>query len=326
VGERIPGLPSPSRSEPESERLRLFEAVAAWLSAASEHHPIVFVIDDLHWATKPTLLLLSHLIRSDQAMSVLLLATYRDSPLDVTPEVADAVAELLRQPGVGRLRLGGLDEAGVATMIEAHASRELDDAGRTVARIIHGEMAGNPFFVREVLRHLAEKDDVARLDAEWMAGGVAKVDVPDSVREVVGRRLTRLPDKTDEILALAAVLGEHFDLDVLVQAAAESADSALQALAPAISARLVEETAIGRYRFAHALVRSTLEDALGPTRRAQLHLRAAEAHESLSGRRQGRAAVLATHYQQAGTLAPPERVIDALLEAGDEAAAALAWE
>lgn len=326
VGERIPGLPSPSRSEPESERYRLFEAVAGWLSAASEHHPVVFVIDDLHWATKPTVLLLSHLTRADEAMSVLLLATYRDSPLDVTPEIADAVAELLRQPGVERLRLGGLDEAGVATLIEAHTRRELDDAGRALARVIHGETAGNPFFVREVLRHLTEKGDVVKPGQGWMAGRIAEVDVPDSVREVVGRRLTRLPDKTDQILAVAAVLGEHFDLDVLMQAAAEPADSVLQALAPAISARLVEETAIGRYRFAHALVRSTLEDALGPTRRAQLHLRAAEAHESLSGRREGRAAILATHYQQAGSLAPPERVIDVLIEAGDEASAALAWE
>ena len=326
VAERILGLPSPSRSDPESERYRLFEAVALWLSASSEHRPVVLIIDDLHWATKPTLLLLSHLIRSDEAMSVLVLATYRDSSLDLTPEIADAVAELLRQPGVERLRLGGLDEAGVATLIEAHARRELDDDGRSLARLIHGETAGNPFFVREVLRHLVEKGDTAEPGETWMAGRVAEVDVPDSVREVVGRRLTRLPDKTDQILALAAVLGEHFDLDVLVHAASEPADSVLEALAPAIGARLVEETAIGRYRFAHALVRSTLEDALGPTRRAQLHLRAADAHESLSRQTEGRAAVLARHYQQAGSLAPPERVIDALIEAGDEAAAALAWE
>ena len=326
VAERVPGLPSPSRSEPESERYRLFEAVAAWLSAASEHRPVVFVVDDLHWATKPTLLLLSHVMRSDETMSLLLLATYRDSPLDMTPDVADAVAELLRRPGVERLRLSGLDEAGVGTLIEAHARRELDDDGRALARVIHSETAGNPFFVREVLRHLTEKGDVAPPGEGFSAGRVGEVDIPDSVREVVGRRLTRLPEKTDEILAVAAVLGEHFDLDVLVQASGQSADSVLRTLDPAISARLVEETAVGRYRFAHALVRSTLEDALGPTRRAQLHLRAAQAHEALGGRREGRAAVLATHYQQAGALAPPERVIDALIEAGDEAAAALAWE
>jgi DNA-binding SARP family transcriptional activator len=326
VAERVPGLPPPSRSEPESERYRLFEAVAAWLSAASEQRPVVFVIDDLHWATKPTLLLLSHVIRSDEAMSALLLATYRDSALDVTPEVADAVAELLRQPGVDRLRLAGLDEAEVAALIEAHARRELDDDGRALARVIHGETAGNPFFVREVLRHLTERGDVIPPGEGFMVGRSGEVDVPDSVREVVGRRLTRLPDKTDQILALAAVLGEHFDLDVLVEASAEPADSVLQTLDPAISARLVEETAVGRFRFAHALVRSTLEDALGPTRRAQLHLRAAEALVALGGQWEGRAAVLAAHYQSAGSLAPTERVIDALLAAGDEAAAALAWE
>ncbi len=327
VAERVPGLPLPLRSDPETERYRLFEAVVAWLAASSAHRPLFFALDDLHWATKPTLLLLSHLIRSDEVLAVLLVATYRDSQLDVTPEVADVLAELLRQPGVERLRLKGLDAAGVETLVEAHARRELDDHGRALARVIHGETAGNPFFVREVLRHLAEKGDLVRQGDAWTVGqSIAEIDVPDSVREVVGRRLTRLPDRTDHMLALAAVLGEHFDLDVLAQAAGESADSVLETLDPAIRARLVEETAVGHYRFAHALVRSTLEDALGPTRRAQLHLRAAQALESLGGRREGQAAILATHYQQAGSLAPTDRVIDALIAAGDEAAAALAWE
>jgi tetratricopeptide (TPR) repeat protein len=147
------------------------------------------------------------------------------------------------------------------------------------------------------------------------------------VREVVGRRLTRLPDKTDAVLAVAAVLGERFEFPVLVQAVGEGELSVLEALDPAIAARLVEEDAVGRYHFAHALVRSTLEEALGPTRRAQLHLRAASAIEAVfADRLKGRAAILAGHYVQAGALAPPGRAVDALIAAGREAAAVLAWE
>ena len=328
VGERVQGLPLPPRSDPETERYRLFDAVATWLGALSSNRPLLFVLDDLHWATKPTLLLLSHLVRSGEAAPLLLLATYRDSELDMTIDLADILSELRRLPGVERVRLSGLDEAAVGALMEAQARHQLDDEGRALARRLHAETAGNPFFVREVLRHLIEKGIVVRRGGRWTAAAQATdVDVPDSVREVLGRRLTRLPDRTDAMLAVAAVLGERFELSVLAEAARDTHAAVLTDLTPAVAARLIEETTIGGYHFSHALVRSTLLDALGPTRRAQLHLQAAEALESVyAGRLEGRAAVLAAHYQQAGALAPPERVVDALIEAGEEAAAARAWE
>src|SRR6185295_9173454 len=198
--------------------------------------------------------------------------TFRDTPLDMTPELADLVAELLRQPAVERVRLGGLDEPSVGALMEARAGHDLDDDGWALARIVHGETAGNPFYVREVLRHLAEKGDIVRRDGRWVAGQpLAELDVPDSVRDVVERRLTRLPDRTSEMLALAAVLGERFALAVLAEASGDSEGSVIETLRPAVGARLVHETDAGRYQFTHALVRSALEDALGPTRAVQLH-------------------------------------------------------
>ncbi|MCA1843198.1 MAG: AAA family ATPase, partial [Actinobacteria bacterium] len=267
IGERVGDLSPPLRSDPETERYRLFDAVAAWLGAVSETAPVLFVIEDLHWATKPTLLLLSHLLRSDEELRLLLLVTFRDTPLDMTPDLADFVAELLRQPDVERLRLAGLDESGVGALMEAQAGHDLDDDGWALARVVHGETAGNPFYVGEMLRLLADKGDIVRRDGRWVPGlPLAKLDVPDSVRDVVERRLTRLPDRTSETLALAAVLGERFELAVLVQASGESESSITEVLRPAVSARLVNETNAGSYHFTHALVRSALEDALGPTR------------------------------------------------------------
>jgi DNA-binding SARP family transcriptional activator len=328
ISERIPDLPPPLQSDPETERYRLFEAVAAWLAAVSENTPVLFAIDDLHWATRPTLLLLSHLVRSEGHPLPLLLAAYRDNPLDMTSDLAGAVAELLQQPGVERIALSGLDQAGVATLMEAQARHGLDEDGRALARVLHAETAGNPFFLREMLRHLAEKGALVQRDGRWVTRqAVTEVDVPDSVREVVGRRLTRLPERTDEVLAAAAVLGERFELPVLAAAVGDSESSVLSALRPAAAARLVVETAVGRYHFAHALVRATLEDALGPTRRAQLHLRAAEAIEAVfAGRMKGRSAALAKHYEKAGSAAPPGRAAEAFVDAGREAVQALAWE
>ncbi|MCA1844983.1 MAG: adenylate/guanylate cyclase domain-containing protein, partial [Actinobacteria bacterium] len=72
VAERQPGLPEPVRADPETERYRLFEAVAGWLAAVSADAPVLLVLDDLHWAAKPTIMLLRHVMRSDQPMRLLM--------------------------------------------------------------------------------------------------------------------------------------------------------------------------------------------------------------------------------------------------------------
>jgi tetratricopeptide (TPR) repeat protein len=329
VGKRVHGLSPPLRSDPETERYRLFDAVAAWLSAVSETAPVLFVIEDLHWATKPTLLLLSHLLRSDEDLRLLLLVTFRDTPLDMSPDLADLVAELLRQPGVERLRLTGLDEPGVGALMEAQAGHDLDHDGRALARIVHGETAGNPFYVREMLSLLAEKGNIFRRDGRWVPGlPLAHLDVPDSVRDVVERRLTRLPDQTSEILAAAAVLGERFDLAVLAKASGDSETSVVETLRPAVSARLVAETHAGRYQFIHALVRSALEDALGPTRRLQLHRAAGSAIEAVhAGHLDDHLPALAHHWARASApAADTTRAVEYATRAGDRALAQLAHD
>jgi DNA-binding SARP family transcriptional activator len=323
VGQRIEGLAPPLRSDPETERYRLFDAIAAWLRAVSETAPVTFVIEDLHWATRPTLLLLAQLLRSDDDSRLLLVATFRDTPLDMTPDLADLVAELLRLPGVERLRLAGLDEPGVGALMEAQAGHDLDDEGWTLARMVQRETAGNPFYVREMLSLLAEKGDIVRRDGRWVPGlPLAKLDVPDSVRDVVERRLTRLPDRTSELLAVAAVLGERFDLAVLAEASGEAEISVIETLRPAVGARLVHETDAGRYQFTHALVRSALEDALGPTRAVQLHRAAGRAIEEVhAGNLEGHLPQLAHHFVRAGAVEP---AIEYACRAGDRALAQLA--
>ena len=119
IAEREANLPEPLYSDPETERYRLFDAVAAWLGAVSAESPALLVVDDLHWATRPTLALLTHLARSGEPLRLLVVATYRDTALDVTVDLSDALADLLRQPGVDRLRLTGLDEDGVAAFMAA---------------------------------------------------------------------------------------------------------------------------------------------------------------------------------------------------------------
>ena len=100
LNERVSGLPAPLRSDPETERYRLFDAVAAWLAVASAEEPLLFVLDDLQWAAKPTLLLLRHVVRAGGGR-VLVLGIYRDTELAHDHPLVDLVADLRRQGGYG---------------------------------------------------------------------------------------------------------------------------------------------------------------------------------------------------------------------------------
>jgi tetratricopeptide (TPR) repeat protein len=279
--------------------------------------------------------MLSHLVRSGEPGQLLIVVNYRDTPLDVTPELADAVADLLRQPDVDRLRLRGLDRAGVAAYMEAQARQGLDAEGEELAAVLHAETAGNPFFLGQVIRHLGETGAVIRSEGRWStARAPAEVAVPDSVRDVIGRRLARLPDETREILALAAVQGDRFDLRVLVEAAGQPQISVLRALDPAVSARLVTEAdgpAPG-HRFVHALVRHTLYDALPAARRMELHRTVGTALATVARDNwPEHAAELARHWlaatpQIGATADEARRTLDYAEEAARRAVASLAYE
>ncbi len=276
--ERVPGLPPPSLSDPDSERLRLFEAVEAWLGAAGDTDgPVLLVIDDLQWAAKPTLLMLRHLIATTAGRRFFIVATYRDTDLTPGHPFAELLADLHREERVVRFALAGLDQEGVQDFFAAAAGHELEDADLELARAVHAETAGNPFFVGEVLRHLRESGAVIRREGRWTNGTpVADLGIPEGVREVVGRRLRRLSDMSNNVLRSAAVLGKEFDLDVLramlAGGDAPYEEDLLAAMEEAVAARLMVEIpgpAMSgvRFRFGHALVRDTVYDGLSGARR-----------------------------------------------------------
>jgi DNA-binding SARP family transcriptional activator len=327
LAERVEGLPLPLRSDPETERYRLMDAVAAWLAATSEEAPTLFLLDDLHWATQPTLLLLRHLVHTAEPLRTLIVATYRDTTPDFTSTVADAIGGLLGQPGVTRLALCGLDEDGVEAYIASRAGQALDESARALARAVHAETAGNPFFVGQAIRHLAETGGVVRRDGRWTAWPVRDLSIPDDVRDVVGRRLAHLPEPTRQILTLAAVAGEHFELAPLLEAAGLPEPAMVEALDPAIAARLVVEVpgaALG-YRFVHALVRATIYDALPGARRAALHRQTGRALEAVhAGRLESQLPALARHFVNAAAGGDVDDGVKYATQAGDYALAQLA--
>ncbi|MEJ7721827.1 MAG: hypothetical protein WKF58_16005 [Ilumatobacteraceae bacterium] len=213
-------------------------------------------------------------------MRLLVLGTYRHSELFRSHPLLDTLAEMHRHRGVGRVGLVGLDETGVASLMEAAAGHTLDDALLRFARELHRETDGNPFFVSEVLRHLAETGVIYQdASGHWVAtAAVEPVALPSSVQTVIGARAGRLGGVAERVLSLAAVIGRDFDVDVLAGAAAISDDDLLGILGAAAAAALVRELTDtpghytpGHYTFAHALIQHTLYDTLGPTRQARAH-------------------------------------------------------
>jgi class 3 adenylate cyclase/tetratricopeptide (TPR) repeat protein len=327
LNERVPELAPPLSSDPETERYRLFDAVAAWLVAVSADEPLLLVLDDLQWASKPTLLLLRHVVRSPDAKRVLVLGTYRDTELTHDHPLVEVVADLRREGGVERLSMSGLDDLGVAAIVEQAAGQTLDEDGVALARAIYEETEGNPFFVREVLRHLAETGAVERREGGWASRvPVSTLGIPEGVRDVVGRRLSRLSGDTNQAVRVAAVVGAEFEVSVVQAAGGLGEEALLAALEEAASARLVSEVSATRYRFSHALVRATLYDSLTAARKVALHRKVAEAIESLHvGALDDHLPALAHHWARASApAADTARAVDYATRAGNRALAQLA--
>jgi class 3 adenylate cyclase len=326
---RVPSVPPPARTDPETERYLLFSAVVSLLEEAGAECPVVLVLDDLHWADAPTLALLKHVLCEAQAARVLVLAGYRDSDLSRRHPLTEVLADLRRVDGIERLPLRGLDAGAVAALMQLVAGHELDATGLALAREITAETGGNPFFVGELLRHLSESGALVRAaDGRWeLVPCLDELGLPQSVREVVHRRVERLGEDCRHALACAAVIGRDFDLELLAGVARRDDDELIDLLDRAVEASLLIEHAErpGSFSFAHNLINHTLYDALGAARRARLHRRVAEALEALCGDDPGpRVAELARHWTAATAPVEPGKALAYSRRAGERALAELA--
>jgi hypothetical protein len=284
----------------------LFRAVAGLLAALAAAHPVVLILDDLHWADKSTLLLLRFLLSAEPAPSVLIVGTYRHSDLNRHHPLTDVLAALRRDPTVERLALGGLVDTEVLELIERTFGGRLDDASTSLVHALGRETDGNPFFAGELLAHLAEsgalrRDDDGRLVFE---GTIAARGFPDSVREVIGRRIDRLGDGTSRALTAASVIGRDFDLGLLAGVLESDEDDLLDLLEQATSANLLTSARTDQFSFTHALAEHALYEGLSLSRRSRLHRRVAESLEARSASDGvGRSAELAYHWGRTGEVA-----------------------
>jgi eukaryotic-like serine/threonine-protein kinase len=315
----LPDLTPAPALESEGARFRLFDSMTAFLKSAAAARPLVLVLDDLHAADEPSLLLLQFVARELRDSNLLIVGAYRD--VDPTPKdpLKTTLAELVREPVTRTLALAGLGEADVVHFIEEVAPGA---SAAELAAAVQAETEGNPLFVGEIVRLLAAE---RRLDEP----GTAALAIPQSVREVIGRRLHHLSGECNELLTLASVLGREFDLAALAAVSGLERDSFLELLDEATEARVVSEIpgVLERMRFAHALIRDAAYHALGRGRRVQLHRQVGEALEALySSDLDAHLAEIANHFFEAAPGGNGLKAVDYARRAGARAIALLAYE
>jgi DNA-binding SARP family transcriptional activator len=319
IRERLPNLAGAPAGDPETERRQLFVAVQRLIGRLAADGPVLIVVDDLHWADRSSLLLGRHLARQQQLGPVLLVGTYRDTELDRGHPLPDLIADVERYRPVPRVHLDGMDEGEVAALIGSWHGAEVEG---DAVRAIRAETQGNPFFVKQLVRHLEETGD-----GRGLAVG-AGLDVPEGVRDVIARRLARLPERADQVLQAAALIGRDFDYELLERVVDLPEEQLLDVLDAAVRGALLAEVpnAPGRYSFAHALLRSTIESGLSATRRARMHRRIGEEIERLHrDRLDPWLDELARHFAAA---VPQEvdRAVDYAVKAAAQAADRLAYD
>ena len=322
------GPPASATSVPvdqDSQRYQVFEAVVSLLTRAGETWPLLLVLDDLHWADKPTLLLLLHVLRRAEGTRMLVVATSR--PVDQRGDhpLADVLGDLRRERRYDRLNLEGLDAESTHELVVDRLGTAVTPA---FVRRLQEQTEGNAFFIEETARALDDAG-VSRatvVDADVLEG----LGIPEGVEEVILRRVRQLSPLASELLTAASVVGRSFALGIVEQVVDAPPERVVEAIEECLAAGLVLDTpdAVDAFTFSHALVRTVLygDEWLSDVGRELLHHRVAQALERLSERQPVNPAELALHFYEARRLAGPGPAARYSIDAGRRAAEVFAYE
>jgi tetratricopeptide (TPR) repeat protein/archaellum biogenesis ATPase FlaH len=289
------------QKDPEEERYRLMQAVTSFLSNAANVQPLLVVLEDLHDADKGTLEMLTHVSRNLSGARLLIVGTYRDVEVDRSHPLSAALAELRRVATFDRVLLRGLNADEVRRMLES-ITRESVPWG--LAEAVHRQTEGNPLFVQEVVRYLAEEGLITQKEGRWRPAKDTPLEmsIPEGLRDVIGKRLSLLSPECNQLLAVASVIGREFALETLKVVTGINEDVFVNALKEAIRLSVLEERSqvgVVRYRFTHAFFRQTLYEEMIAPQRLKLHRQVARALEMQYEKRlEEHAAELAEHFSQ----------------------------
>jgi predicted ATPase/DNA-binding winged helix-turn-helix (wHTH) protein len=315
--------PEPPR---EQRRRQVASALAGFFARAALSRPLVLILDDLHWIDEDTAYAIRHLGHRLGEAPIIVLGTHRDLEREMSAAFTEFLEECVRQRGVELLALKGLSQGQTADLVAALASRPFvrgklvgPDPPSAQVGAIYAATQGNPFFIEEVVRHLADENRL--LDADGCIRNDIRMEelgISEGVRIVITKRVGRLSDTARRLLPTAAIVGPRFAVELLEALDLGDTDQILDALGEAESAGLVQQEA-GRYGFAHDLIRQAVLAAIPAPRQRRLHRQVAEAIERLYPGAPGELALEIGHHL-ARADAPdgdPTQTIDRLRQAAE---------
>lgn len=298
--------------EPDEQRFALFDTLTVLFQRAAESRPLLLVIDDLHAADGPSLRLLDFVVRHMRDARTLVIATARDTRVGPAAVHVDKLAELGQT-----LALQGLASHDVARFMESVSGVAPAD---TLVESVQRKTGGNPLYVDEIVRTLLRQERFSHDDP------LKGMSLPPRLSGAIQQRLETLSKTCRRFLEVGAVIGESFELSMLAGVLATSTDESVELAAEACRLKVIEAESVGRYRFAHRLLRDGLLELLPPAERMRLHRMVADALEARGAGADERMHELAYHYFEAIPLGTGDKAVHYALQSGHAALRQLAWE
>jgi tetratricopeptide (TPR) repeat protein len=323
---QLPGqseLPPPRPVPAEAERARLLAALTGTLAALADDRPLLLVVDDLQWADELSLSFLTSLDgRYLGARPLVVLGTYRSE------EVGESLRALVESRAAHGVRLAHLDEATVARVVGDMLA--IPDPPAAFIGVLARRSGGNPFFVAELLRTAVAERLLFRERGTWRVSAgelpaatqvmYEALPLPTSLRDLIGRRLGMLSERSRRLVEVAAVVGREVAGALLAEVGGAAADEVLDALEELLARQVLDEAAPGHFRFVHDKLREIAYAGIAPERRRALHRGAARALEAAGDPAQ-MSSELAHHFTEAGDV---RKAIHYLEAAGAQAARSFA--
>jgi len=276
LGPVLPDATPNSTTDPETNKRRLFHALAQMITTLARTQPVLVTFEDVQWSDDATLELVFHLARSHSTQPVVIVLTYRGE--EAGPQLSRLVADLERARVVSEIPVERLGRGDVGAMLQAIFGPR-DTLGDEFLHLLHGLTEGNPFFVEETLKSLIVGGDLARTGGAWQARPLERVRVPKTAVEAVRRRLAALTIPARDVASTAAVAGRRFDFGLLQTLTNHDEKELLALVKELIAAQLVVEESAERFAFRHALTREAIYAELLARERVALHREVAAALE-----------------------------------------------